>query len=56
LTQDAKAVLNPKKKYAERLLEKLRTNDNGEAAYEGVTMETSAGVLTAKTLKNVHIS
>ena len=48
--------MNPKKKYMERFLEKLGTNGDGQAAYENITLETSAGVVTAKSLKNVHIS
>lgn len=56
LSQDARPLLNPKKKYFERLLEKLHTNDSCQATYDGVTLETSAGILTAKTLKNQHIS
>ena len=47
LTQEARPVLNPKKKYFERLIEKLDTNENGEATYDGVLLETSTGVLTA---------
>ena len=50
-------VLNPKKKYAERLLDSLRTNEQCEATYNGVALCTSeGGVLRAKTLANVHIS
>ena len=50
-------VLNPKKKYAERFLPLMKTNDKGEATYNGVTLTTSeGGILTSKTLKNVHIA
>ena len=48
--------LNPKKKFAERFLEKLLTNDECEATYNGVTLTTSAGILKSKTLTNVHIA
>jgi methionine--tRNA ligase beta chain len=55
--QAAEEVLNPKKKYAERFLDNLRTNEKCEATYNGVPMCTSeGGVLKSKTLANVHIS
>jgi hypothetical protein len=53
LPDEKEAVLNPKKKYAERLLELLKTNDSAQATYNGITLETTAGVVTAKSLKNV---
>jgi aminoacyl tRNA synthase complex-interacting multifunctional protein 1 len=56
VTEDRQEILNPKKKYAERFLEKLLTNDNCEATYNGVTLTTSAGILKSKSLKNVHIA
>ena len=56
VSEDRQEILNPKKKYAERFLEKLVTNDNCEATYNGVTLQTSAGVLKSKSLKNVHIA
>ena len=56
VTEDRQEILNPKKKYAERFLEKLLTNDNCEATYNGVTLTTSSGVLKSKSLKNVHIA
>jgi len=52
LSQEKEPFLNPKKKYFERILEKLCTNDNLEATYNNVTLRTSAGILTSKTLKN----
>ena len=56
LKEEPEEVLNPKKKYAERFLDKLVTNDQLEATYNGVTLQTSAGVLKSKTLANVHIA
>ena len=56
VNQDKEEVLNPKKKYAERFLDKICTNEHGQAAYNGVTLETSSGILTSKTLKNVPIA
>ena len=56
VSQDPRPHLNPKKKYMERFLPQLHTNDQGQATYDGVTLETSTGILTSKTLKNVHIS
>ncbi len=38
VSEDRQEILNPKKKYAERFLEKLVTNDNCEATYNGVTL------------------
>jgi len=56
VSEDIQEVLNPKKKYAERFLEKLKTNDSCEATYNGVTLQTSAGILKSKSLANVHIA
>lgn len=49
-------MLNPKKKYAEKLLERLKTNEKGEATYNGVTLQTASGIIKADTLKDAHIS
>ena len=57
LKLEPEEVLNPKKKYAERFLDNLKTNDNREATYNGVALCTSeGGILKSKTLANVHIS
>lgn len=41
------AVLNPKKKYAERFLPMLKTNDSCEGTYNGVRLVTSKGSIKA---------
>lgn len=56
LSEEKEAVLNPKKKYAERLLDLIQTNDAAQASYNGVTLQTPAGIISAKSLRNVHIS
>lgn len=57
LKQDKEELMNPKKKYMERFMEKVGTNENGEATYNGVVMVTSeGGVVRTKSLKNCHIS
>jgi len=56
LKEAAEAVLNPKKKYAERFLENLMTNEKCEATYNGVPLTVASGVLKSKTLASVHIS
>jgi hypothetical protein len=54
---DAKeAELNPKKKYAERMLDKIATDDKCHGIYNGVTLQTSAGICTVKSLKNTKIA
>lgn len=49
-------VLNPKKKFAERFLPQLRTNDACEGTYNGVHLVTSAGRIISKSLANSSIS
>jgi len=49
-------VLNPKKKFAERFLPMLKTNDKCEGTYNGVRLVTSKGVVIAQTLSNSSIS
>ena len=56
LSEASQEVLNPKKKYAERFMEKLQTNDKCEASYNGITLESSAGVLKSQTLANSRIA
>ena len=56
LSQETQALLNPKKKYMERFLEKTHANEAGEATYDGLRLVTSAGVIVTKSLKSVHIS
>jgi len=50
------AVLNPKKKYMERLLPLLKTNDGCEGTYNGVRLVTSKGVVKSQTLGNATIA
>jgi aminoacyl tRNA synthase complex-interacting multifunctional protein 1 len=40
-------VLNPKKKFAERFLPLLKTNNHFEGTYNGVRLVTSKGVIVA---------
>ena len=49
-------MLNPKKKYAERFLDKIFTDGERVAVYNGVALTTASGLLTSKTLTNVHIA
>ena len=48
--------MNPKKKLEGKFMEKLQTNEKGEATYNGITLESSLGVLSAKSLKGVKIA
>ena len=48
--------MNPKKKIAEKVLPLLATNGDREAAFNGMRMVTSKGVIKCNTLANVHIS
>ena len=50
------AVLNPKKKYAERFLPMLKTNEAREGTYNGVRLMTSKGPILAASLANVSIA
>lgn len=50
------AVLNPKKKIEGKLLDLLKTNDKGEATYNGITLETGSGIIRANTLTGANIS
>jgi len=56
VSEERQEILNPKKKYSERFLDNLKTNDKCEATYNGITLQTSAGVLKAKSLANVRIA
>ena len=56
LSESREEVLNPKKKYFERFLPLIKTNDQAEATYNGVTLQTSAGIIKSRTLANSHIS
>ena len=49
-------ILNPKKKFAEKLMPLLETNDKFEGMFNGVKMMTSQGAITCVSLKNCHIS
>jgi len=60
LTEDKQEIINPQNKNGERIFKKfaelIKTNENCEASYNGVTLATSAGVIKSKTLANAHIS
>ena len=56
LSETREEVLNPKKKYFERFLPLIKTNDQAEATYNGITLQTSSGIIKSKTLANSHIS
>jgi aminoacyl tRNA synthase complex-interacting multifunctional protein 1 len=56
VNSDFEAVLNPKKKFAERFLPLLKTNDTCEGTYNGVRLLTSKGHIKAQTLANANIS
>lgn len=49
-------VLNPKKKFFERFLPLLKTNDACDGTYNGVRLVTSKGVVKAQTLTNSTIA
>jgi aminoacyl tRNA synthase complex-interacting multifunctional protein 1 len=49
-------MLNPKFKIELKLMSLLRTNDKGEATYNGVNLITSGGNVKVKSLKNASIS
>lgn len=55
-SQEMQAVLNPKKKVSNFLLELVKTNDKSEATFNGMRWVTSAGPLKCATLKNGPIS
>ena len=56
-SQEPQPDLKKKKtKYLEHLLGLTKTNGKCEACYNGISMKTSAGVLTVPSLKNVNIS
>ena len=56
MTQEIQAVMNPKKKLAEKVLPLLATNDNFEGQFKGHTMMTSAGPIKSKSLAKCSIS
>jgi methionine--tRNA ligase beta chain len=56
LSSNYEAVLNPKKKYAERFLPMLKTSDGKEGLYNGVRLVTSKGVVVCHSLANSSIS
>jgi hypothetical protein len=49
------AVLKPKQKIFEQVVEFLKTNEQGVATYKGIPFTTSTGPITA-TIKNAQIS
>lgn len=58
LPEEWQAVLNPKRKIAEKLLPLLKTNDKGEGTYNGIRMVTTSGgsnPMTCKSLKNSNV-
>lgn len=56
LPKEMAKVLAPKKKFMERCLDKLKTNDKFEGSYNGVRLMTSKGPIVCKSLKNMGIS
>ena len=54
-TGDPEAVLNPKKKVWEKLQEELRVSASGNAEWQGNSLLTERGQVTAKTLRSVPI-
>lgn len=56
VAQAYEAVLNPKKKYAERFLPLLKTNDGREGTYNGVRLMTSKGPIVSASLTNASIA
>ena len=55
-SQEMQAELKPKKKYMENFLTVFKTNENGEASFNGIRCLTSAGAPTSQSLKNSTIS
>lgn len=56
LSAEMQKVLAPKKKYMERCLEKLKTNDKCEGSFNGVRLMTSKGPVMCKSLAGLSIS
>lgn len=56
MPQDFQAVLNPKRKIAEKVLPLLKTNEKCEGTWNGHILLTSSGPITCQTLKNSSIS
>lgn len=56
MPQDFQAVLNPKKKIAEKVLPLLSTNSDKEGTFNGIKLITSSGVIKSNTLTNCRIS
>ena len=56
LPEDFQAVLNPKKKVENKMLDMLKTNDALEGCFNGIRMLTSKGPMKCKSLKNANIS
>lgn len=56
VVEKLQAVLNPKHKILEKVLPGLKTNEEGEALFNGKRLLTKAGVVKAETLKNANIS
>ena len=56
MSQEIQAVMNPKKKVAEKVLPLLTTSDKCEGQFQGFKMMTSAGAITCKSLAKCHIS
>lgn len=52
---DPDPVLNPKKKIWEKLQEELKVSSTGQAQWQGNSLFTPKGPITAKTLRNVPI-
>ena len=55
-TQDPIPELKPKMKYMEQMFSLLKTNDKGEAIYNGIPLKTFGGIIIVPNLKNCQIS
>ena len=55
-SQEWKKQLNPKKKIMEGFLQYTKTNDAGEAVYNGIKWSTSAGTFSPLGIKNGNVS
>ena len=55
LPQDAQPILNPKRKVEQKFLEKLRTDGDRLATYDGLKLTTANGPISASSLANAGI-
>jgi len=54
-TNQSTEILNPKKKIWEKLQSDLKISPNGEAQWQGVTVQTTRGAISARTLRKAPI-